>query len=140
VALVTPTVKLAGPVPVGAPLKVPPGLSDSPGGSAPAVTLNVNGPALPDAVSVWKYVAPPVAFGSCDGDTARTAGTTENVYAREPLPAALVAVIVKFEELIVVVVPNNTPTFVSENPTGRLPAMTANENGPAVPVAVIACE
>src|SRR5262249_43932757 len=44
--------------------------SVSPFGSAPALTLNVNGPGLPEAESSWSYAVPVAPPGSVAGETA----------------------------------------------------------------------
>ena len=52
---------------VGVPEISPAGESVSPAGSEPALTVNVNGPAPPLAVTVSLYAAPVNAFGSVAG-------------------------------------------------------------------------
>ena len=62
---ITLTVKFAVPLgPAGAPLIVPEELRVSPGGSVPALTVNVSAPAPPVLAIAWLYAVPSTPAGS----------------------------------------------------------------------------
>ena len=58
---------------VGVPESRPAGVRVRPGGSAPAVTLKLNGAVPPLPVSVWLKGTPPAPFGNVAGDIVITA-------------------------------------------------------------------
>src|SRR2546427_808734 len=68
------TVKVEVPAAVGVPVSAPEVLRLSPAGSTPVVTVKVNGPAAPDADSIWLYAAPIWPAGS-DAGVMVTSGT-----------------------------------------------------------------
>ena len=120
------TVKANGPATVGDPDMSPVvAFSVSPVGSVPALMMNAYGAVPPVALIVWLYALSTVPFGSVGGAIASVAATA-NATARCPVaPPPSVAVIVKFEVVTVVGVPEITPVAAfNVSPAGRLPADT----------------
>ena len=70
------TVNTAAPATVGVPVSSPAADSDSPAGSAPALTTNVCGPTPPTAVSVCAYGTFSCASGSVAGASVMTSQAT----------------------------------------------------------------
>ena len=68
-ASVTPIVNDAGPASVGVPESRPAAESETPAGSAPAVTANPSGGVAPDAPSDEEYALPTAPSGRNAGDT-----------------------------------------------------------------------
>ncbi len=103
------------------------GLSVSPAGSAPAVTLNVYVPLPPVADTVCAYGTPIVPLDRLAGFTA-IAALMVTVKAREPVaPLPSVAVMVKLLAPTALGVPVMAPVEAfSDRPFGSEPALTPN--------------
>ena len=91
------TVRLNGPNRYGAPLKLPPEESETPG-TPPALTLKLTAPLPPLAFTLWLYAVPAVPLGSMAGLTVMVGHVTLNIRvtggaaAKLPLPAWLAVI------------------------------------------------
>src|SRR5579883_1669094 len=130
------TVKFAVAGVVGVPEMVPPALSVSPVGSAPAETVHALPPAPPLAASVCEYANPTLPFGSDVVVTVKVAAATVMLNAFEAVcPPLSVTVAVKFAVPGDVGVPLTLPSPPRVSPAGNAPFVTAQVLPPVPPLA-----
>jgi hypothetical protein len=133
----TRTVKLKVFAVVGVPLNTPPLLNDSPGGSAPATTVQLNGCVPPVAANDVLYATPTVPGGSGLDVVMTSAGgliVRANGLSNTRPPVSLTRT-VKLEVVAVVGVPLNTPPLLNDSPGGSVPVTTLQLYGAVPPVA-----
>ncbi len=121
---VTVTVNVKLPVPDAVPLRTPPLLSNSPGGSVPLVTVALYGCVPPTTGSAWMYGLPTTAVGTVDD--VKTSGVLATVKVKlvlADLAGVLLSVTVNASgnEPATVGVPLSTPWLVKVMPAGSAP-------------------